>query len=144
MIFSNMNFNCSNLLDMINLQEQVKKHSVTKYCSDLSLFEYIILVISKKFQILGLQYRTSKVLLNHQNNFFSQWNNFGNKIPVPTFFLILPRFFSNSSLSKFYLAFIWMKCEHTWTDLQDFETGYKTCCKQKITHQLPFCISLTV
>ena len=31
--------NCSNLLGMRNLQEQVKKHSVTKNCSDLSLFE---------------------------------------------------------------------------------------------------------
>ena len=38
-IFSNLNYNCSNLLDMRNLQEQVKKHSVTKNCSDLSLFE---------------------------------------------------------------------------------------------------------
>ena len=28
--FSNLNSNCSNLLDMRNLQEQVKKHSVTK------------------------------------------------------------------------------------------------------------------
>ena len=27
------------LLDLRNLQEQVKKHSVTKNCSDLSLFE---------------------------------------------------------------------------------------------------------
>ena len=30
---------CSNLLDIGNLQEQLKKHSVTKNCSDLSLFE---------------------------------------------------------------------------------------------------------
>jgi hypothetical protein len=33
---SNLNSNCSNLLDMRNLQ--LKKHSVTKNCSDLSLF----------------------------------------------------------------------------------------------------------
>ena len=37
--FSNLNSNCSNSLDMRNLQEQVKKHSFTKKCSDLSLFE---------------------------------------------------------------------------------------------------------
>ena len=37
--FSNLNYNCSNLLDMRNLQEQVKKHSVAKNCSDLSQFE---------------------------------------------------------------------------------------------------------
>ena len=42
-----MNSNCSNLLDMRNLQEQVKKHTVTKNCSDLSLFDQIVLVISK-------------------------------------------------------------------------------------------------
>ena len=40
---------------MRNLQEQVKKHSVTKNCSDLSLFEQIVLVISKFLQIIGLQ-----------------------------------------------------------------------------------------
>ena len=33
-----MNCNCSNLLDMRNLQEQVKKHSVIKNCSDLSVW----------------------------------------------------------------------------------------------------------
>ena len=37
LIPSNLNYNCSNLLDMRN--RQVKKHSVTKNCSDLSLFE---------------------------------------------------------------------------------------------------------
>ena len=37
---NNLNSNCSNFLDMRNLQEQVKKKdSVTKNCSDLSLFE---------------------------------------------------------------------------------------------------------
>ena len=35
--FSNLNSNCSNLLDLRNLQEQAKKHFVTKNCSDLSL-----------------------------------------------------------------------------------------------------------
>ena len=64
--FSNLNSNCSNLLDMRNLQEQkLKKHSVTKNCFDLSLFEWIVLVISKVLQILGLQPQISKVSLNH-------------------------------------------------------------------------------
>ena len=49
--FSNLNSNCSNLLDMRNLQEQVKKHFVTKNCSDLSLFEQIVLVIENFFEI---------------------------------------------------------------------------------------------
>ena len=61
--FSNLNYNCSNLLDLRNLQNKLRKHSVTKNYSDLSLFEEIVLVISKNFQILGLQPRISKVFL---------------------------------------------------------------------------------
>ena len=61
-----------------------------------------------------------------------------------TVFLISTMFFLFPSLSKFYLDFIWIKFVHIWTDLKQVETGYKTCCKQKITHQLPCCISLTV
>ena len=41
-IFSNLNSNCSNLLDMRNLQEQVEKAFCYQNCSDLSLFEYRI------------------------------------------------------------------------------------------------------
>ena len=40
-----MNYDCSNLLDIRNLK--LKKYSVTKIFSDLSLFEWIVLVISK-------------------------------------------------------------------------------------------------
>ena len=40
---TSLNYICSNLLDMTKL----KKYSVTKNCSDLSLFEDIVLVISK-------------------------------------------------------------------------------------------------
>ena len=55
---------------MRNLQEQVKKHSVTKNCSDISLFEQIVLLISRFLQILGLRFRISKVFLTvGQNNF---------------------------------------------------------------------------
>ena len=45
-VFSNFlnpnSFFHPNSLDMRNLQEQLKKHSVTKNCSDLSLFEQIL------------------------------------------------------------------------------------------------------
>ena len=37
--FSSLNSNCSKLLDMRNLQEQLKQYSVPKNCFDLSLFE---------------------------------------------------------------------------------------------------------
>ena len=46
-------------------RNKLKKHSVTKNWSDLSLFEQIVLVISKFLQILGLQPRISKVFLDH-------------------------------------------------------------------------------
>ena len=62
-IFSSLNSN-SNLLDMRNLPEQVKKYAVTKNCSDLSLFKQIVLVISKFLQILELQLQISKKNLN--------------------------------------------------------------------------------
>ena len=42
---------------MRNLQEQVKKHSVTKHCFDLSLFEQIVLVISKNSAFLTYSWR---------------------------------------------------------------------------------------
>ena len=62
-IFSNLNYNCSKSYDMRNFHEQVKK--ATKNCSDLSLLEQIVLVISKFVQILGLHPRISKVFLDH-------------------------------------------------------------------------------
>ena len=37
--FSNLNSYRSNLFEIRNIQEQVKKHSVTKNCPDLSMFE---------------------------------------------------------------------------------------------------------
>ena len=48
-----------------NYRNKLKKHSVTKNCSDLSLFEQIVLVIPKFLQILVLQPRISKVFLDH-------------------------------------------------------------------------------
>ena len=36
-----MNYNFSNLLDLRSFQEQVKKNSDAKKCSDLSLLEYL-------------------------------------------------------------------------------------------------------
>ena len=70
-IFPNSNSNCSNLLDMTNLQEQVKKGFCFKNWSDLSVFEWIILVISKILQIFGLQPRSLEQFLFTvgQNNF---------------------------------------------------------------------------
>ena len=44
-------------------RNKLKKHSVTKNCSDLLLFEKIVQVISKFLQILGPQPRISKVFL---------------------------------------------------------------------------------
>ena len=68
--------NCSNLSYLRNLQEQVKKHSVTKNCSDLSLFEQIVLKPSAsnfKFFSPSLEQFFS------YSTYIGQ-NNFGNKI----------------------------------------------------------------
>ena len=65
--------NCSNFLDLRNLQEQVKK--VTKTCSDLSLFEQIVLVISIFFSVTW-------TIFSHSVG----QNNFGNKIPMTHLF----------------------------------------------------------
>ena len=45
-ICPNLNLNCSNVLDLRNLQEQIKKAFCFKYCSDVLLFEWIVLMIS--------------------------------------------------------------------------------------------------
>ena len=67
---------------MRNFKEQVKKHSVTKNCFDLSLFKKIVIVISKYLQTLGLQPQISKMFLIKEHFFLTVGqNNFGNKIP---------------------------------------------------------------
>ena len=63
--FSNLNSDCSNLLDMRNLQEQLKK----AFCYKKLFWPFTIWInISsdlKILQILGLQPRIPKVFLNH-------------------------------------------------------------------------------
>ena len=116
--FSNLNSNCSNLLYLKNLQDQVKKHSVTKNCSGLSLSKQIVLLISKILQILHLQSRISKIVLDHFNNFFPTVGqiDFGNKIPFRLKFWLLEQFFLNhSSLNQdLYLP---AKKQETWCKL---------------------------
>ena len=60
----------------IDTLKRKKKHSVTKNYSDLSLFEQIVLVISKILHILDLQPRILKVFC------IVVQNNFWNKIPL--------------------------------------------------------------
>ena len=63
MIFSNLNPNCSNLLDMRNLEKQVKKCSVTSHDT-----------------VIGISSVTNKQTLKQFFLTVGQ-NNFGNKIP---------------------------------------------------------------
>ena len=78
-----MNFNCSNLSHLRHLQIQIKKtHSFNENCSELSLFEKIVLVISIFLQILGHQPPIFECFFYHWNFFLTLGqNNFGNKIP---------------------------------------------------------------
>ena len=64
-LFSNFNFNCSNLLDLKNLQEQVK----IAFCHQKFFWPFTVWINCsidlKKFKILGLQPWISKVFLDH-------------------------------------------------------------------------------
>ena len=68
---------------MRNLQEQVKKAFVTKNYSDLSLFEQIVLVISKVFTNSRPSASNFKSFSQSLEQFFLTvgQNNFGNKRP---------------------------------------------------------------
>ena len=72
-----MNHNCSIFLDLRNLQEQVKKEFRFRNCSDLSLFKKI--VVASNF-----------IFFRSLEHFFLTvgQNNFGNKIPLFTFFIL--------------------------------------------------------
>ena len=67
--FSNLNSDCSNILDMRNLRKQVKK----AFCYQKLLWPFTVWIncsiYLKNFQILGFQPRISKVLLDHSSVF---------------------------------------------------------------------------
>ena len=61
--FSNLNYNCSNFLDVTNLQEQIKK----AFCHQKLFWPFTVRTNSdlKIFANLGLQPQISKVFLDH-------------------------------------------------------------------------------
>ena len=63
-IFSNMNSNFSHIFDT--------RHFCFKNCSGFSLFQEIVLVISKLLQILGLNFKFQKFFSITGTNFFLQ------------------------------------------------------------------------
>ena len=58
-------------------RNKLKKHSITKNCSDLSLFEWIVPVISNFLLILSLQPLISKVFLITRTIFSHNRSEFG-------------------------------------------------------------------
>ena len=95
--------------ELRNLQEQVNKAFCYQKLFDLSLFEQIVLVISKSLQILCLQPQS----LQHSFLKIGQ-NNFGNKIPLFTFALLPGE--KNSSMhhwqtSKTASLLEWVSCQ---------------------------------
>ena len=80
--FSNLNYNCFNLLNMRNLQEQVKKAFFYQKLF-WTFTVWINQVISKFLKILGLQHLIFKGFSRSLKQFFRAvgQNNFGNKIP---------------------------------------------------------------
>ena len=75
MFFSYLNYDCSDFLNLRNLQGQVKKALCYQNCFDLSLLEKIVLVISNFLQILCLQPRISKVFLDHWCWWLQRYSN---------------------------------------------------------------------
>ena len=76
-IFSNLNLNCSNLLDLRNLLQEVKKHSVLTFQCSNNFFRW-----SQNFwKISALNFKS---FYRSQEQFFLTvgQNNFGNKIPL--------------------------------------------------------------
>ena len=65
---------------MRNIQKQVKKHSVAKNCSDLSLFEYLVLVIFANSRPSAWNFESFSQSLEQFFLTVGQ-DNVGNKIP---------------------------------------------------------------
>ena len=85
-------------------RNKLKKHSVTKTCSEPSLFEYLDCSSNLILQILGLHARISKVFLDHQNIFFLTvgQSNFGNKIPLLLQFGLIEKECGSLSFTNLY------------------------------------------
>ena len=107
-IFSNLNYNCSDLSDLRNLQEQIKKACWFKNCSGLNL-EWIVLVTEKNFwnsrlnEFFLQKVRTiwkQNIILNWQYFFFHQLFAFKNiwMIQVTNFKLSIEIVTVNSAL----------------------------------------------
>ena len=77
------------MLDLRNLYEHVKKHSVTKNCSDLSLYKLFFIDL-KNFANSRISTSSFKSFSQSLGQFFLTigQNNFGNKILFPYFCLI--------------------------------------------------------
>ena len=75
-IFSNLNYNCSDLSDLRNLQEQIKKACWFKNCSGLNL-EWIVLVTEKNFWNSRLnEFFLQKVRTIWKQNTILNWHIF--------------------------------------------------------------------
>ena len=75
-IFSNLNYNCSDLSDLRNLQEQIKKAFWFKNCSGLNL-EWIVLVTEKNFWNSRLnEFFLQKVRTIWKQNTILNWHIF--------------------------------------------------------------------
>ena len=100
-IFSKVNFNCSNLKDMRNLQEQVEKSILLpNIVLNFSLFEQIFLVIPKFLQIFFLILEQFFLKVGQ--------NNFGNKLPFLTFSAELCKYNERSGQSKTRMGKLWL------------------------------------
>ena len=106
MIFSNLNSNCSSLLDLRNLQEQVKN----AFCYQKLFLPFTVWIDCssdlKNFVNSQPSASNFKSFSRSQEQFFltADQNNFGNKIPF-TLFLKVWTFFLNPLFPHFFFYF---------------------------------------
>ena len=104
-IFSNLNYNCSNLSNMRNLQEQVKK----AFCYQKLFWPFTIWINCSSDLKIFANFKSFSRSPEHFFLTVAGQNNFGNKIPF-----LLPHssknIRNNPSLEEF-LDFELMKCE---------------------------------
>ena len=110
--FSNLNYNCSNLLDLRNLQEQVKK----AFCYQELFWPFTVWINCSSDLKIFSNSRPSASNFKSFSRSLEQFfltvgqNNFGNKIPFLTFSWRFLRFIKLEQL-KF-------RCEKNYWDLE--------------------------
>ena len=135
MIISNLDYNCSNFLDLRNLKEQVRK----AFCYQKLFWPFTVWSSYLKIEPSASNFRIFSRPLKHSFLTVGQ-NNFGNKIP----FLNCSCMFEHPTY-LFKLTIV--LCKNTWikhvnmkSQLMLFYPPFRTIFFSKIPHRISFCL----